>query len=73
MSTIIFDGGKYAQSVCVSFPLWSSHFFLTNGASQARRLYAPETDHTCNATRKATNQTAETQCNAMQRNPDSDK
>ena len=33
---LVFDSGKYAESVCVSFLLWSSHFFLTNGGSQAR-------------------------------------
>ena len=33
---LVLDGGKYAECVCVSFPLWNSHFFLTNGVSQAR-------------------------------------
>ena len=64
MLTIIFDGGKYARSVCISFLLWSSHFFLTNGASQARRGCARETEHTCNATRKAACMQGNATCNA---------
>ena len=47
---LVFDGGKYAQSVCVSFLLWSSHFFLQ--MEEVRQdVAAPETQHTCNAAR----------------------